>query len=100
MGCKIVRTENSLKFTQSVQMQCYSDKFELPTRSYKTSVQVVSVLVAGKKDEAQSSVLQKKYCSGTGKAMHALHYSKPETYIAVQDLYVCVSWFLTKGFNF
>jgi hypothetical protein len=30
--------------------------------------------------------MQKKYCSGTGKAMHAMQYSKPEMYNAVQDL--------------
>jgi hypothetical protein len=30
--------------------------------------------------------MQKKYCSGTGKAMYAMQYSKPETYNAVQDL--------------
>jgi hypothetical protein len=30
--------------------------------------------------------MQKKYCSGMGKVMHAMQYSKPETYNAVQDL--------------
>ncbi len=30
--------------------------------------------------------MQKKYCSGTGKAMHAMQYSKPEMYNAMQDL--------------
>jgi hypothetical protein len=36
VGCKIVRTENSLKFTQPVLMQSYSNKFKLLTRCYKT----------------------------------------------------------------
>jgi hypothetical protein len=49
-------------------------------------MQAGSVLVAGKKDEALRSATQKKYCSGTGKAMHAMQYSKPEMYNAVQDL--------------
>jgi hypothetical protein len=44
------------------------------------------ILVAGKKEEALSPAMQKKYCSGTGKAMHAMQYSKPEMYNAVQDL--------------
>ncbi len=44
------------------------------------------VLVAGKKEEALSPAMQKKYCSGTGKAMHAMQYSKPKTYNAVRDL--------------
>ncbi len=44
------------------------------------------MLVAGKKEEALSPAMQKKYCSGTGKAMHTMQYSKPETYNAVQDL--------------
>ncbi len=45
-----------------------------------------SVLVAGKKDEAVSPAKQKKYCSGTGKAMHAMQCLKPERYNAVRDL--------------
>jgi hypothetical protein len=44
------------------------------------------VLIAGKKEEALSPAMQKKYCSGTGKAMHAMQYSKPEMYNAMQDL--------------
>ncbi len=87
VGCKIVRIENSLKFTQPVLMQHYSNEFKLPTRSYKTPAQMGSVLVAGKKDEAlSSSAMQKRYCSGTGKAMNAMQYSKPETYNTVPDL--------------
>ncbi len=80
LGCKIEWTENSLKFTQLVLLQSYSDKFELPTRIYKTPAQVGSVLVAGKKIEALSPAMQKKHCSGTGKAMHAMQYLKPEMY--------------------
>jgi hypothetical protein len=30
--------------------------------------------------------MQKKYCSGTRKAMHVMQFSKPEMYNAVQDL--------------
>jgi hypothetical protein len=86
VGCKIEQTENSLKFTQPVLIQSYSYKFELPTRIYKTPARMGSVLVAGKKVEALSPEMQKKYCSGAGKAMHALQYSKPEMYNAVQDL--------------
>jgi hypothetical protein len=86
MGCKIERTANSLKFTQPVLIQRYSDEFELPTRIYKTPVLAGSVLVAGKKVEALGPMMQKKYCSGTRKAMHTIQYSKPETYNAVRDL--------------
>jgi hypothetical protein len=35
VGCKIVRTKNSLKFTQPVLMQSYNDEFELPKKSYR-----------------------------------------------------------------
>jgi hypothetical protein len=42
--------------------------------------------VVGKKNEALSPAMQKKYCLGTGKAMHAMQYSKPKTYNAVQKL--------------
>jgi hypothetical protein len=64
----------------------YNDKFELPKKSYKTPALAGSVLVAGKKEEILSPAMQKKYCSGMGRAMHAMQYSKPETYNAVQDL--------------
>jgi hypothetical protein len=86
MGCKIVRTKHSLKFTQPVLMQSNNDKFELPKKSYRMPALAGLVLVAGKKEEALSPAMQKKFCSGTGKAMHAMQYSKPETYRAVQDL--------------
>ncbi len=86
IGCKIERTKNSLKFTQPVLMQIYNDKFELPKKIYKTPDPAGSVLVAGKKEEALSPAMQKKYCSGTGKAMHAMQYSKSEMCNAVQDL--------------
>jgi hypothetical protein len=75
-----------LKFIQPVLMQSYSNKFELPKKSYRTPVPAGSVLVAGKKEEALSPALQKKNHSGTGKAMYAIQYSKPEMYNALQDL--------------
>jgi hypothetical protein len=86
VGCKIVRAKNLLKFTQPVLMQSYNDKFELPKKSYRMPALAGLVLVAGRKEEGLSPAMQKKYCSGTGKAMHAMQYSKPETYNAVQDL--------------
>ncbi len=67
MGCKIERTKNSLKFTHTVLMQSYNDKFELPKKSYKTPALVGLVLVAGKKEEAVSPAVQIKYCLGWGK---------------------------------
>ncbi len=66
--CKIERTKISLKFTQPVLMQSYNDEFELPKKSCKTPALAGLVLVAGKKEEALSLALQKKYCSGTGKS--------------------------------
>jgi hypothetical protein len=86
VGCKIVRMKNSLKFTQPVLMQSYNDKLKLPKKSYRTPASAGSVLVAGKKEEALSPAMQKKFCSVMGKAMHVMQYSKPETYNAVQDL--------------
>jgi hypothetical protein len=85
-GCKIERPKNSLKFTQPVLMQSYNDEFELPKKSYKTPAPAGLVLVAGKKEEALSPAMQKKYCFGMGKAMHAMQYSKLERYNAVQNL--------------
>jgi hypothetical protein len=79
MGCKIERTKNSLKFTQPVLMQSHNDEFELPKKICKTPALAGLVLVAGNKEEALSPAMQKKYCSGTGKAMHAIQYYKPES---------------------
>jgi hypothetical protein len=67
-------------------MQSYNDKFELPKKSYTTPAPAGLVLVAGKKEEALSPAMKKKYCSEIGKAMHRMQCSKPETYNAVQDL--------------
>jgi hypothetical protein len=86
MGCKIVRTKKILKFTQPVLIQSYNDKFELPKKSYGMPASGGLVFVAGKKEEALSPAMQKKYCSGTGKVMHEMQYSKPETYSSVQYL--------------
>jgi hypothetical protein len=86
VGCKLVRTKNLLKLTQPVLMQSYNDEFELPKKSYRTPDPARLVLVAGKKEEALNPAMQKKYCSGTGKAMHVMQYSKLEMYNAVQDL--------------
>jgi hypothetical protein len=72
VGCKIARTENSLMFTQPQLLKSYSNEFKLPTRCHKTPAQAGSALVAGKKDEALSLAMQTKYCSGKGKAMHAM----------------------------
>jgi hypothetical protein len=67
-------------------MQSYHDKSNLPKKSYRTPAPAGLVLVAGKKEEALSTAMQKKCCSGTGKVMHAMHYSKLEMYNAVQYL--------------
>ncbi len=85
VGCKVERTKNLLKFTQLVLMQSYNDKFELPKKSYKTSSGRIGISSRHKK-EALSPAMQKKYCSGTGKVMHAMQYSKPKMYNAVRDL--------------
>jgi hypothetical protein len=45
-------------------MQSYNDEFELPKKSYRMPAQAGLVLVAGKKEEARSPAMQKKYCSG------------------------------------
>jgi hypothetical protein len=39
---------------------------------YKTPTQAGSVLMAGEKAKAPSPAMQKKYCSGIGKAMHPM----------------------------
>ncbi len=75
-----------LKITQPVLMQSYHDKFDLPKKSYRMPALEGLVLVAGKKEETLSPAMQKKYCSGTRKAMHVMQYSKLETYNSVQEL--------------
>jgi hypothetical protein len=68
VGCKIVRTKNSLKFTQPVLMQSYNDKFQLPKKSYRNPAWEGLVLVAGKKEEALSPAMHKKFLLWDGKS--------------------------------
>ncbi len=75
-----------LKFTQPVLMQSYNDKFELPKKSYRMLAPVGLVLVAGKKEEALSPAMQKKFCSGMEKSHACNAVLQARMYNAVQDL--------------
>ncbi len=88
MGNKIDYIGNdAIQFTQNVLMQSYSNKFELPKRSYNTSAQPGTVLMKPVKNgvvlsgEAQS-ILR----SGIGKLMYQLQYLQPNIAQAVRDL--------------
>ncbi len=87
VGCKVTRVRGSLKFTQPVLLQSFSDEFELPTRRYNTTPAVAgSVLIPGEESEWSAGAAATKYRSGVGKLMHMMQYSRPEIYNAVRDL--------------
>ena len=87
VGCKITRLGNdALKFTQPVLLQSYNDEFDLPSGKYSTPAVAGSVLTKCEEADALNAEEQTKYRSGVGKLMHAMQYSRPETYQGVRDL--------------
>ena len=86
VGCKIERDGRTLKFTQPVLLQSFSDEFELPSRRYNTPAAAGTVLIPGTEAELLNGMETTKYRSGVGKLMHMMQYSRPEIYNAVRDL--------------
>ena len=86
VGYKEERHGNKLKFMQQVLLQSFLDKFQLPTRHYKTPTIANSVLIPGEKDQVLEAANTTKYQSGVGKLMHMMQYSRPELYNPVCNL--------------
>ncbi len=79
--------KDAIQFTQNMLMQSYSNKFELPKRSYNTPAQPGTVLMKpGKNGEVLSGEAQSILRSVIGKLMYHMQYSQPDIAQAVRDL--------------
>jgi hypothetical protein len=89
VGCKvdIDVEEQSVTLTQPVILQSFEDEFELPDGlSPRTPVIAGDVLVRGEVQEQVKHGEQKKYCSGVGKLIHMMRWSRPNTLNAFSEL--------------
>ena len=88
VGCKIERSNESLKMTQPVLIQSFRDEFEIENLdTYETPGAPGKVLTPVENDgEAVDANTQTKYRSGVGKLLHLMRWSRPEVYNSVRDL--------------
>ena len=89
VGCKITRDheKKTLKFTQPVMLQSFSDEFELPEgKPPNTPANPGQFLVKGEEGTFLKSEQQAKYRSGVGKLLHMMRWSRPDILNAVREL--------------
>ena len=86
MGCKIERTDSSIKFTQPVLLQSFEDEFRCKAGRIKIPAEAAGHLEKCKPVDALSEGEQTKYRSGVGKLLHMMRWSRPEIYNAVREL--------------
>jgi hypothetical protein len=88
VGCKIVRTANSIQLTQPVLIQSFQDEFNLPEsmKATKTPAPGGQVLMKGVEETMVYDATHSVYRSGVGKLMHLMRWSKPEIWNSVREL--------------
>jgi hypothetical protein len=87
VGCKLDRTDDSLRITQPVLMQSFVDEFELPEGpAVATPAEPGSVLMKAREDEKVDAKTQTMFRSGVGKLIHMMKWSRPDVLNAVRDL--------------
>jgi hypothetical protein len=89
VGCKVERDwENgSLKLTQPVLLQSFTDEFDLPDGNCSNTPAVPGdVLRKGNPGDEVPAALQATYRSGVGKLLHMMKWTRPETLNAVREL--------------
>jgi hypothetical protein len=89
VGCTIEKLKTGgVKFRQKVLLQSYRDEFNiLKMKKFNTPTAPGTVLrKPDKGNELLTPAKQTQYCSGVGKGMHMMQYSRPYTYNAVRDL--------------
>ena len=69
-------------------LQSYRDEFDIENlKKFNTPAAPGTVLKKPDKGkECLTPAKQTQYCSGVGKGMHMMQYSRPDTYNAVRDL--------------
>jgi hypothetical protein len=89
VGCKVERNyeEGSIKMTQPVMLQSFTDEFELPEGPVpNTPATPGDALVRAKPEDCVSDEQQFKYRSGVGKLLHMMRWSRPEILNSVREL--------------
>ena len=87
LGAKIERNENSIRFTQPVLVQSFTDEFEVSGKKKMTPAEAGQVLV---KNTDPKNVVSKErrhyYRSGVGKLLHLTRWSRPEIQNSVRKV--------------
>ena len=89
VGCKIDRNmeEGSIKLTQPVLMQSYSDEFNLPEGAAPNTPAIPGTMMhRSETEEVLNEEEQFKYRSGPGKLLHMMKWTRPEVLNAVGEL--------------
>ena len=82
------RDEHWVRLTQPVLLRSFKDEFTFsgPNKCPKTPAIPGSVLQAGTPEEGISAKEQKTYCSGVGKLLFLVKWSRPDVLNSVHDL--------------
>ena len=87
VGCKIERNEDSIRFTQPVLIQSFTDEFEVSGKEQMTPAEAGQVLV---RNTDPKNVVSKErhhyYRSGVGKLLHLTRWSRPEIQNSVREV--------------
>jgi hypothetical protein len=89
VGCKVKRNydDRSIKMTQPVMLQSFTDEFELPAGPVpNTPATPGNALMRAKPEDCVSDAEQFKYRSGIGKLLHMMRWSRPKILNLVRKL--------------
>ena len=77
VGCKLNRNheQRSLKFTQPVMIQSFSDEFDVENTGQSVPATAGQILARCDPDSGMTKTMQKKYRSGTRKLLHMMRWS-------------------------
>ena len=88
VGCKIVhnRLDHSVKFTQPVLLQNFTEEFEITNANHETPTSAGEVMRKGEEEDLVSNENMSKYRSVGGKLLHLTKWSRPDMQNVVQEL--------------
>ena len=88
VGCKIDwDLENrTMKLTQPVLLQSFSDEFDLPNAVPVTPAIAGDVLYIDEKDEIVGQEQQSEYRKGVGKLLHMMKWTRPDVIHSVREM--------------
>ena len=89
VGCKVDynQHEGTMKLTQPVMIQSFTDEFELPEgKASNTPAIPGTVMSEGEVQNQVNDELQSKYRSGVGKLLHMMRWTRPDILNSVREL--------------